>query len=220
RDHDAFAQVLRGFHRTIESPDTTDRSAALRAVTAALHRGAKNIPQLRLPTDHWQAIGPGLEAVYRAGRKRMKRAFATDDDAAYHRWRIRAKSFFYQLGTLAPAWPARLCKTTARLKKLEGKIGDDHDLAVLKSVLREVPDVFGARCAIRRVITRMDRQSQKLRKASRKLGRSVYRQKPRRFIEQFEKHWRKWRKDGCASPLSKDAAKHSLDLREGTGSEG
>src|SRR5687767_170648 len=75
RDRSAFARVLKGFHQTVEPPDRTDRRQAFRAVAAALRKSAKRIPRLRFRAQEWEAIRPGVETVYRTGRRRMKRAF-------------------------------------------------------------------------------------------------------------------------------------------------
>ncbi|MEA3213484.1 MAG: hypothetical protein QOE70_6541 [Chthoniobacter sp.] len=202
REREAFAQVLKGFHRSATPTGQTDHRKAFRDVAAALRQCGKAIPRLRRHGREWEAIGPGLEEVYRAGRERMKRAFAREDDAGFHRWRIRVKNLCYQLEMLAPVWPARLCKVLTCLGKLQTRLGDDHDLAVVKSALENAPDAFGGACAIQRVIDCLDRRSRKLRKASRKLGEAIFDQKPRRFIDEFEQHWRAWREaeDSIARP--------------------
>jgi CHAD domain-containing protein len=192
-DRGAFADVLKGFHRAIEPQTKTDQREALRKVAGALRQSGKSIPRLRRHAEEWEVIGPGLEEVYRVGRKRMKRAFARDDDASFHRWRIRVKNLYHLLQMLAPVWPSRLCKALVCLRKLHGKLGDDHDLTVVESILQDAPDAFGGACAIQRVIICLGKRSRQLRKESRKLGRAVFRQRPGRFIGQFEKRWRKWR---------------------------
>lgn len=201
-EREAFAKVLNAFRTTVEPPAASAQHAALRKVAAALRESGERIPRLRLSAKGWKAIGSGLEAVYRAGRKRMRRAYASGDDVAFHRWRIRGKNLFYQLEMLAPIWPARLCESVGRLKKLQRKIGDDHDLAVVKAVLEDAPDTFGGACATRRVLDCAKRRSRKLRKASRKLGKKIYDASPARFTEKLEKHWSQWRQpaDAEASP--------------------
>ena len=204
RNRKAFAQVLKGLHRAVAVAvaKPADRRNALREVAAALRQSATAIPRLRLRAREWDAVGPGLEAVSRAGRQQMKRAFIKDDDAGFHRWRIRVKSLFYQLEMLAPAWPARLCETLARLNDLQDCVGADHDLAVVKSILDNAPDAFGGACAIRRVIACIERRQRRLRKAGRKLGQAIYDQKPGRFIGEVKKHWYKWREPGKRAPAS------------------
>jgi CHAD domain-containing protein len=176
-DRDAFARALHGLGRT------SGEAADLRSVGAALRLHARNVQRLQMHVEGWPIIAPGLKAIYRAGRRRMKRALASDDDAAFHRWRIRAKALCYVLEMLAPVCSRRLCHTRARLEKLQSKLGDDHDLIVLKSLLKGAPESFGGACAIQRVIAYIDQRSRKLRKSSEKVGRAIYREKPRRFCE-------------------------------------
>ncbi len=102
-----------------------------------LQRSRQNIQRLRIVGDEWRSLGPGLAQVYRSGRRRMRSALTSGDDAAaFHRWRTRVKVLYYQLQMLNSVWPKRLGKTVAFLRKLEHKLGADHDLSVLKSVLK------------------------------------------------------------------------------------
>jgi CHAD domain-containing protein len=197
----AFAKVLNAFRATVEPPAASARRAAMCKVAAALRESGERIPRLRLSSKGWKMIGSGLEAVYRAGRRRMRRAYASGDDLAFHRWRIRGKNLFYQLEMLAPIWPARICESVGRLKKLQHRIGDDHDLAVVKAVLEDAPDTFGGACATRRVLDCAKRRSRKLRKASRKLGKKIYDERPARFAGKLEKHWSQWRQPVDAEAL-------------------
>ena len=52
------------------------------------------------------------------------------------------KYFYYQLQMLQPIWPKRLGAMVKQLKKLEDKLGKDHDLAVLGNILAEQPEQF------------------------------------------------------------------------------
>jgi CHAD domain-containing protein len=129
----------------------------------------------------------------------MKRALADEDDAAFHRWRIRVKALYHLLQILAPVWPARICETLDSIRKLQKELGDDHDLTMVKATLNGAPGTFGSPCALQRVISSVDERSDKLRRSSRKLGEAIYHQKPRCFIEKIERHWRKRRQaDGAA----------------------
>jgi CHAD domain-containing protein len=194
RNRDAFARAIEGADRSFELPTMIERAATLRKVAAALKKSRQYIPLIALPEDKWRAIGPGLEAVYRAGRKRMDIALAGNDNLAFHRWRIRVNRLFYILEMLAPIWPAGLGKTVCRLKELQGKLGEDHDLVVLISILEAAPNSFGGNRAVRRVIGRIDQGRRKLRRECRNLGRSIYRKNPCTLAGYVERHWRKWQR--------------------------
>ena len=194
RDRAAFAQVLKGFPKRVDRLTRTNHRKAVRRIAAALRNSRKSITRLCRDVHERDVIGQGLKEVYRAGRKRMKQAFAREDTASLHRWRTRVKNLYHLLQMLLPVWPGRLRKTVACLKRLHRKLGDDHDLAVVISVLRDAPERFGGARSIERVIRCLNDRSRQLRKASRKLGKEIFRQPPRRFIAEFENRWRQWRR--------------------------
>jgi CHAD domain-containing protein len=77
----------------------------------------------------------------------MTAALDDGDDQAFHKWRIRVKNLYYELQLLEPVWRKRFKKMLSRLTKLQDKIDDDHDLVVLKGLLRKSPDAFGGTAA-------------------------------------------------------------------------
>jgi CHAD domain-containing protein len=137
-----------------------------------------------------EVIEAGIRAVYRQGRQRMKDAIRTGQDSAYHRWRIRAKNLYYELQFLESVWPKRLHRMVSRLSKLQDRIGLDHDLAVLRAELKKNPEAFGGKETVQHVVSCLDNQTQKLRRAAVPLGRKIWRKKPRRFARQLSRHWR------------------------------
>ena len=192
RDRAAFAEVLKGFPKRIERLTLIEHRKSVRQMAAALRKSRKSMARLCGEVHEPDVIGQGLKKVYSAGRKRMKQAIARDDSASFHRWRTRVKNLYHLLQMLLPVWPRRLRKTVASLKSLHRKLGDDHDLAVVLSVLREAPERFGGARAIERVIRCLKDRSRQLRKGGRKLGKEIFRQPPRRFIAEFENRWRQW----------------------------
>jgi CHAD domain-containing protein len=166
---------------------------ALREVRQDLEQTKRNLQRLQLAKSEWEAIETGLQDVYRQSRKRMSTALQEGDDEAFHKWRIRVKNLYYELQLLEPVWPKRLDKMTSRLSKLQDKIGLDHDIAVLKGLLRKTPEKFGGRKTVERVISRLDNESQKLRHAAEPLSEKIFDKKPRRFVRKLGRHWNKWR---------------------------
>lgn len=187
RDRVALAAALAGFPPDARPPGETER--ALRQVAGELQKVGRELRGLRFADEGWDAIEPGLRATYAAGRRRMRAAIADGKTAAFHRWRIRAKNLFYQLAVLGRGGSKPLRKMIARLDKLQKKIGDDHDLAVVKAALQEKPDAFGGAESVERVVRLLDQRSEKLRRASAPLGRTIYRRKPRRFTRELHRAW-------------------------------
>jgi hypothetical protein len=78
----------------------------------------------------------------------------------------------------------------ARLSKLQDRLGLDHDLTVLRAELKKTPEAFGGGAAVQHIVSCLDRQTHKLRRAAEPPGHKIWRQKPRRFSRRLKQHWR------------------------------
>ena len=190
----ALAEVSQHLEQLAPTPSNTARTKAIREAARDLARARLSFQRLRITSDEWHAFGPGLHRSYQRARSRMKIAFADESDEAFHQWRTRVKALYYQLQTLKSVWPKRLGKTVASLRKLEHKLGADHDLSVLKSILKNIPEKLGEDHARERVNVCAHKESRRLRRASRTLGETIFADKSRCFIRKFRKHWNTLRK--------------------------
>jgi CHAD domain-containing protein len=172
----------------------TNIGEALSQIRGDLEQTKRNLQRLRLIDGEWEVVEAGLQEVYRQTRKRMSTALHDGGDEAFHKWRIRVKNLFYELQLLEPVWPKRMDKMTARLSKLQDKIGLDHDIAVLKTLLRKTPETFGGSEAVERLIRRLDAESRKLRHATEPLGAKIFAKKPGRFVRKLGRRWSSWRR--------------------------
>jgi CHAD domain-containing protein len=188
----AVGAVLADLESRAESG--ADISEALGEVRKDLVQTKRNLQRLEVANGEWEVVGRGLHEVYRQGRKRMNRALRDGGDEAFHKWRIRVKNFFYELQLLEPVWPKRVDRMTSRLSKLQEKIGLDHDIVVLKALLRRTPERFGGTEAVERVIHCLDGESRKLRHAVEPLGEKIFTKKPRQLVRKLGRHWSNWRR--------------------------
>ena len=188
----AVAAALAGLNRKAQRG--TDIAKALQEVRGDLEQAKRSLHRLQLADSYWEAVGTGLKDVYRQNRKRMNAALQNGGDEAFHRWRIRVKNLFYELQLLEPVWPKRLDKMTSRLSKLQDKIGLDHDIAVLKGVLRKTPEAFGGTEAVEALIRRLDAESRKLRHRVEPLGEKIFAKKPRPFVRELGQRWDNWKR--------------------------
>ncbi len=173
-------------------PRADVREEVMSATVQALKAHRRRLLKLRIAAADCQAIGKGLEKVYRACRRRMKRAFAAGDDDTFHRWRIRLKNLYYDLQFLQPIWPTRLHSMAAQLKKIQEKVGDDHDLAVLKAALQRTPEHFGGGSLVKRVLHQLNERSQKLRAACRPLAEEALNERPHAFALKLHRRLAAW----------------------------
>ncbi len=151
-------------------------------------------PQPGKVGDSWRKPGRGLVKVYRRGRDAMRRAagrFAEEGD--FHEWRKQVKHLAYQFRLLSPLW-GKAFKDHKKLAELSDLLGNEHDLAVLAVTLfRQQPEPADAVADIYRHI---GIQRRELQHAALKMGRRLYREKPRRFEQRLKRHWQQWRSDG------------------------
>lgn len=188
----AVAAALAGLES--KSGTRTDISDSLNEIRKDLEQTKRNLQHLPLVSGEWEVVEPGLQDVYRQSRKRMDRALHNGGDEAFHKWRIRVKNLLYELELLEPVWPKQMDKMTAQLSKLQDKIGCDHDIAVLKSLLRKTPERFGGTEAVERLIRCLDSKSRKLRHAAEPLGQKIFAKKPRRFVRKLGRRWSDWKR--------------------------
>jgi CHAD domain-containing protein len=158
-----------------------------------LARTSRSLHGMRISRTGWDAIEPGLTAVYRKCRKRMQRALRRGEDDAFHKWRIAVKHLYYQLQMLRPVWPKRLDKMIARLSQLQEKIGTDHDLVILKRSLVSSPHAAGDGEGVDKVVQSVVDEIAKLRELTKPLGKSIFHQTPRRFVRKMKRRWIQWR---------------------------
>src|SRR5690349_6256341 len=133
RDQKAFVRVLGQL--VADGPGagrfTEEREAAMVAAGDELRDASHSFQDiLMIPAGEWEAIEPGLGKTYRRARYQMLRAKRRGTAESFHQWRKQVKYVYYQLQMVQPAWPRRLEPMVRQLKKLEDKLGKDHDFAV------------------------------------------------------------------------------------------
>jgi hypothetical protein len=84
------------------------------------------------PLPHsFDSIAPGLQRVYKRGRRGMRIVADSPTDTLLHVWRKRAKYLRHQVEALNVLDPVTLLTYELQLEHLTDLLGDDHDLAVL-----------------------------------------------------------------------------------------
>ena len=190
-DRHAFIATVEGLAKQAEPHGEIEK--AMKAAARALGQSRRGVHRLRTAFDGWQTFEPGLRKVYAQCGKRMRAALEGDDPAALHKWRIRVKNLCHAIEFLEPVWPRGLGREIARLRKLERKLGGDHDLVMVKNLLLKTPDAFGAE-ALGRVAACLDKRSGKLRRASKPLGEEIFKEKPVHFTSKLGLRWNDWRR--------------------------
>jgi CHAD domain-containing protein len=195
--HDSLDALATGFADEVPA-GTWSRFGATLATEAQAAAGsdgsshqetAAALSEARLRAATWpvpgeggaESLGPGLERIYRRGRRALRAANRKPTTENLHELRKRAKDLWYGARLLRPVSPKRIKQLAGRAHRLADLLGDDHDLAVLLDRARSRPELFepGELELLTALIKRRRRVLQ--RRALRCAAR-VYRRKPRKLL--------------------------------------
>jgi CHAD domain-containing protein len=147
-------------------------------VIAALRTRRNATARWPLPDEADEAmLAPGLQRIYRRGRKALRAARKDTDTEHLHELRKRAKDLWHAAQVLRPVAPKRMRKLAKRAHALSDVVGDDHDLAVLLEGARERPGTLDA-VELERLEELVARRRAKLQRRAIKRARRVYARKP------------------------------------------
>jgi CHAD domain-containing protein len=158
------------------------------------------LPNPPTPEDWDLIIGKGLRRTYRQGRE----LFAVSNsvgllnasDELWHETRKRAKTLGYQLRFLRKIWPGTLNAIAEQLEELSERLGEDHDLALIRLRLTRITlpetnfELFSA--ARLNLIRTIDRRRRRLQNEALRRSRLVYLEQPRPFLKRINRYWECW----------------------------
>jgi CHAD domain-containing protein len=150
-----------------------------------------DIVEMRRVLNRWSLVdpdfdvlGPGLQRIYREGRKRYARAKREHARNAehVHDWRKRVKALYYALDMLGACDAKGARGITRRAKQLGELLGEDHDLWMLCAYVQCHDDACGHDARAREVLLSLiEHRRASLRKRALKRGKRLYKRKPRTF---------------------------------------
>jgi CHAD domain-containing protein len=137
----------------------------------------------------FDAFRPGLQRVYKRGRKAMVAAYAEPSAAAFHEWRKRVKYLWYHLRVLRMLWPGMLSPLASELHRLADLLGDEHDQAELKQTLQTLPALDYRAESVRLLFSLIWQERNALQVCAHELGRRIYAETPSDFVERMASYW-------------------------------
>ncbi len=186
----SFAPVRRALGRKLRAAAVdADPGARPDPFRARMNAARRRVADWPIASDGFGALRGGLARTYRRGRKAMKAARRDPTAENLHEWRKRTKYHWYHLRLLQPIAPETLKKRRKRARALEKRLGDHHDLAVLRAEL-----VAGSPAALddpptAALVTLIDRRAGELAAEALAIGRKLYRRKPRQFVARMAALW-------------------------------
>lgn len=154
-----------------------ERPAALpkvRRAVAAMLSGSRSWPA---GTD--ASMRCAVERIYRKGRKTFARAEEDRRETTLHESRKRTKDLEKALEVLAATRGRHIAKPIDRAASIADALGDDHDLVLLHKRVAARRRSAPSRQAL---LEQIARRRRKLQRRAAKVGRRLYRRKPKAFV--------------------------------------
>ena len=189
RDDEVMSDALKGlaerFGTTISAVDMPKAAHGVSArrlasIRAALKSAMTRAQAWRPDAQGWDSIATGLRSTYRRARRALRRARKDRAVEDLHEWRKQTKYLWHQLQILAPIAPGPVGELADEYHHLADYLGDEHDLAVLRS---RVPAS---------ATELVDRRREELQDKAFALGERLYADKSKTFVHSLEKHWTQW----------------------------
>jgi CHAD domain-containing protein len=170
-----------------------DITTVLDEAARALRKAARRVKAWPLKKNGYGAIGPGLEKTYRACRNALARVRKDPRPENFHRLRKRVKDHWYHLRLLENLWKGMMNAYEKTLKELETRLGNDHNMVVLRERLLAEPALYGKQQDIDLTIELIDKYQKELREQSLALAERVFNEKPGDFARRMKHLWSTWR---------------------------
>lgn len=166
------------------------KGRALGKAAAVLKDAAARAGQWHLHGGSWRVLQAGLRRTYKRSHRAMIDTSREATDENLHEWRKRAKDLRYQLELLEPLSPEVMRPTATQAETLTDLLGDDHDLAVLRSLLdTELKGTVSGEVA-ETLKGLIDSRRADLQYSAMSLSEKLFAESPRHFVERIKTYWK------------------------------
>ncbi len=170
---DALSRFLKARQRDIHAR-LARNVEAMDELREAIERGRSRATEWPLPRDGRRAVRRGLRRSCKSGCKALDEAEKETTSETLHECRKQAKYLYHQVQLLQRVGSPDLIRLAEQLHELEEKLGDDHDLGMLRvevaaCVAGGLPDVN------ERVLALIDEWRKELQTHCLGLAQKVYR---------------------------------------------
>lgn len=169
-----------------------DHEEAAQEVIQTLREARKRVENWPIDHNDFSAIRGGLKRVYKRGYKGLSRSYDEPVAENFHEWRKRIKYLWYHTRILEPVWPDMFDELADQVHDLSDYLGEDHDLAELRKLIVDRPDLFSDEEDRQLLLGLIDRRSAEYRASARPLGERIYVEKPKDFVDRIEEYWEVW----------------------------
>lgn len=199
KQFDGIRQVLVDAYETAHKSEAPNQKE-IANIVADLELAQARIRMWAI-NDKWTVLQGGLHRVYERGYQDFFQVCEQPTSENLHEWRKRVKYLWYHLRILSPVWPKPLKALKQQTKKLADLLGDDHDLAVLRTFITNAPEAFAEDSDQLGVLLALIQQRQlELQTQAQFLGQRIYAEKPKVFVKRMGNYWQTWRIEMAQPP--------------------
>ncbi len=149
--------------------------------------------------DGFAALAGGLKKTYKRGREAVADVRQSPSDGGYHTWRKRVKYHGYHLRLLSSVWKDVMKCHRQAASALGDRLGDDHDLAMLRQVVLAEPVV--ASDSERALLLELIRERRvELQRQAFSLGERLFAETPGALVARLGGYWDTWQWDRQPAP--------------------
>ena len=156
----------------------------------SLERAMKRFKRLRIEPDDFSALEKGLVRNYRKGLERRAIAFAENTDEAFHNWRKSVQAHWRHMALLSNAWPQLFSAQLEAARELSQILGDDHDLALLRAKMAELPEDALPKGNSDEIEALIQARQSALRSLAKPVGDIIFAEKPKAHGRRLAEIWR------------------------------
>lgn len=182
--------LFRSVNRTLQARKaraaSQQRADRLLAESLRTLRHTRKAPSRIGDVAGLRAIRGGAGRAYRRAQREMARVEAEPEDAQFHAWRRRTKDHWYHM-RLVEGLNGRVHSRVRQLEQLQTRLGDDHNLVVLREAILEKPSQFGDERTVAVILGCIAKYQATLRRRALKDGRRLFASKSSAFRKQLER---------------------------------
>jgi CHAD domain-containing protein len=125
----------------------------------------------------------------------MRRAYSRPSAERFHEWRKSVKYNRYHAQLLCGIWEPVMQPVCDQLKRLSDLLGQEHDLAVMRTVLCDPANAFAQPAEVEQLLALLDRRRDRLRARAHPTAKRLYAEKSSRYVKRVRVIWEAWQSE-------------------------